>query len=190
MTKQKLFLQDATIKCLWTGFFFLSLNACHAPHRVPAAFDQSALPTHVTTTEVNRSQILKKLIDERVKVIEEGQFILVSIPSALLFPEHSPMITWTSYGILNDVACYMRLYRKIEVNVNAFEATNDSHGRMLALTRMRASAVGDYLVSQGIDSRIVFTRGMGNDKPIMKTDRKEAAYGNSRIEILFKNELV
>lgn len=168
----------------------LGLMSCHSSHRAPAPYDQSSLPKHVTTTEVNRAQILQKLSAERVKIIEEGQYVLVSISSALLFAEHSPVITWASYQILNDVACYMRLYRKVQVDVNAYESTNDSHGRMLALTRMRASAVGEYLISQGIDSRIVFTRGMGNDKPIMKTDRRESAYGNSRIEILFKKELI
>lgn len=192
MIKHKLFRQYFVKKMIIISQIasVIGFTACHSPHRAPAPYDQTSLPSHVTTTEVNRGQILQKLSAERVKIIEEGQYVLVSIPSALLFAEHSPVITWASYQILNDVACYMRLYRKIQVDVNAYESTNDSHARMLALTRMRASAVGEYLISQGIDSRIVFTRGMGNDKPIMKTDRKESAYGNSRIEILFKNELI
>ena len=148
------------------------------------------LPTHLPPTDPEKLKMQMRLEHEQVQVIQTGQWILVSIPSLMIFAEHTGNISMGSYGILNDVACFIKMYRKVEIDINAYESCCDSHQRMLALTRLRASRIADYLISQGIDSRIVFTRGMANDKPIMKTERSESHLANSRIEILFKEEII
>jgi intracellular multiplication protein IcmN len=131
-----------------------------------------------------------RLEREQVQVIQTGQWILISIPSLFVFAEHTANISLSSYGMLNDVICFIKMFRKVEIDINVYESCCDKHQRMLALTRLRASRIADYFVSQGIDSRIVLTRGMANDKPIMKTDRSEYHLANSRIEILFKEEII
>ena len=161
---------------------------CSSSYRfIPA---HTELPAHLPPQDPVRLKFLQKLEQEQIQVIQQGQYILISIPSFLLFAKHSPLIQWPGYSYLNDVACYLKSYRKIELSINAYDSCCDKHQRMMALTLLRASNIADYLLSQSIDARIVFTRGMGNDKPIMRTNDQSAYIANSRIEILFKEEII
>ena len=122
---------------------------------------------------------------EGVKVITEGQDYMLSIQSASLFPNQSPQLTWASYKTLNLVAKYLKQFRKITINVNAFSEKGSNEARNIALTKARARAVGGYLWSQGIDSRFVFTQGFGSDKPIVSVSQGGDLSENSRVEITF-----
>ncbi len=124
---------------------------------------------------------------EGVRVISIGQDYLISIPSTNLFPEESPQLTWRSYALLNAVACYLKQFRKIAINVTAFSNKCVSANRERALTLARARSVGDYLWSQGVDSRFIFTQGLGSDKPIVSYAQNGDKSPNSRIEITFRN---
>jgi OOP family OmpA-OmpF porin len=52
----------------------------------------------------------------------------------------------------------------------------------MKLSRKRAEAVKDYLVSAGIDESRIGTVGYGPDKPIADNDTKEGTEKNRRIE--------
>lgn len=168
--------------------FSLSLTACGSSHRfVPSHFD---LPAHLPPPDPIKLKFLNKLAQDNIQVIQQGQYNLIRIPSTLLFAKHSPVILWPSYAYLNDVACYIKSFRKVEIYVDAYDSCCDKHPRMVALTLLRASNVADYLLTQSIDARAIFTRGMANDKPIIDTNRDMAYLFNSRIEILFKEEII
>lgn len=173
-----------------TGLFLLiilNFSACQSHYRIQ---NTSNLPTHLPPPDPEKLKLERKLLAEDIKVIQEGQYVLISVPSALLFLKRSPVVLWSSYQYLNDIACYIKMFRKVEVHVNAYDSFEDERQRSLSLTRLRATNVAKYLTSQGIDSRLLFMRGLSNDKPIMKTDRLENSLANSRIEILFKEEII
>lgn len=121
-----------------------------------------------------------------VQVITMGQNYLVSIPAAAIFPEQSPKVNWDSYDLLNDVASYLKQFRKVSVQVNAYSNKWVSPQREHALTLARARAVADYLWSQGIDSRMMVAQGLGSDKPIVA---EQGSSQNARIEITFRDEV-
>jgi intracellular multiplication protein IcmN len=169
------------------GLFLLQFGACSSRYYF---HDTSNLPTHLAPPDPQKIKLERKLMAEEIQVIQEGQYILISIPSALLFLPHSPVLLWPSYHYLNDVACYIKMFRKVEVQVNAYDTMIESHQRSLSLTRLRATNVANYLSSQQIDSRLLLMQGLANDKPIMKTERPENRWANARIEILFKEEII
>lgn len=125
-----------------------------------------------------------------VKVITIGQDYLISIPSASLFPNQSPRLTGASYGLLNTVVKFLKQFRKIGVNVTGYSSKYVSARREHALTLARARNVADYLWSQGIDSRFIFTDGLGSDKPITAYNLAGDRSPNSRIEITFRDAIV
>ena len=165
----------------------LGLLACasHESYRD----NEPRLPTHLEPVDPQKVQLERRLIAQRLQVIQIGQHVLIDIPAALIFNQHSPKISSHSYGILNDVACYIRSYRKVEINVHVHDFCIDKQERMPSLTRARSGAVANYLITQGIDSRLVITRGMSNDKPIMNNVCNQNVLANSRIEISFKDEI-
>ncbi len=148
------------------------------PHKISGADDRAVM------------RIQKSLVGCGVAVITIGQDYLVGIPSVLLFPNQSPKLTWGSYGLLNNVARFLKQFRIIAINVTSYSGKNISTKREQALTLARARAVADYLWSQGIDSRFIFTEGAGSDKPIMSYPLGGDKTFNSRIEITFREAIV
>lgn len=152
--------------------------------------DINSLPTHVDGASDARIMALQtRLNKDGVRVITIGQDYLLIIPSALVFANQSPQLTWDSYQILNDIVCYLQEFRKINVNVSAFSSKFVSAQREHALTLARARAVADYLWSQDINSRFIFTQGLGSDKPMGAFKQNGDDSPISRIEITFRRAI-
>ena len=165
--------------CLW-------LNGCQL-YRAPSPIEAVTLPAYVNDVpDQSVYKMYKKLNDEGVKITTIGQVYRLSVPASLLFANQSPRITWQAYKVLNDIVCYVQFFRKISVHVNAFANCYGSLERTHVLTLARAKAVGNYLWEQNIASRMVFTEGLGNDKPIVDDSSCSDLSENARIEIVFR----
>ncbi|ARG96822.1 type IVB secretion system protein IcmN/DotK [Legionella micdadei] len=170
---------------------FLLLLGCKTKVYHPEDNEALKLPYKVEGADDEAIIGLQKSLKRcGVAVITIGQDYLISIPSASLFPNQSPQLTWASYGLLNNVVRFLKQFRKVAVNITAFSGKYVSQRREHALTLARARAVADYLWSQGIDSRFIFTEGMGSDKPMMGYTRGGDKSPNSRIEITFRDAIV
>lgn len=149
--------------------------------------DAIPLPTHVAgASDASIIWLEKRLTQSGVRVISLGQEYLLSIPSGLLFESQSPQLTWASYHLLNEIACYLQQFRKVSITVNAYSRQYVSREREHALTLVRARAISKYLWSQNIESRFIFTHGLGSDKPISTFKQRGEGSPNSRIEITFR----
>ena len=163
----------------------LVLSGCHKRH-LPS--EPAKLPYKVNGASDRTIEVMESRLNRKgIRVITVGQDYMMSIPSSVLFPSESPQLSWDSYALLNAIACYLKEFRKIAINVTAFSNKCVSAQRDRALTLARARAVGDYLWSQGVDSRFIFTQGLGSDKPIVAFAEKGDNSPNSRIEITFRN---
>ena len=96
----------------------------------------------------------------------------------------------SSYEILDDIVAYLQSFRKIAVKVQAYSDCYQTKARTMALTKARAKAVGLYLWTRNVESRVVFTEGFGNDRPIVAKQTGDDTSPNSRIEITFKQVLI
>lgn len=153
-------------------------DALKLPYKVNGAEDRAVLA------------IQKSLIHCGIAVITIGQDYLISIPSKLIFPNQSPRLTWGSYGLLNNVVRFLQQFRKVAITITGYSGKYVSAKREQALTLARARAVADYLWSQGVDSRFIFTEGAGSDKPIADRRGGGDSTVNSRIEITFRDAIV
>lgn len=129
---------------------------------------------------------MEKLNRGGVKVVSIGQDYMISIPATFLFDPQSPHIKWKSYKLLNDVVIFLKQFRKISIYVTGYSSQYRSPQRERALTLARARVVSEYLWSQGIDSRFIFTQGLGSDKPIIAYQLNGDYSTNARIEITFR----
>ena len=175
------------------GFIAILLMVVGCHRRAPDLYstkETDVLPTRAASANDPGAQhTLRRLLKRGVKVISIGQLYLISIPADSIFGNQSPRIRWESYALLNDVVCYLKQFQKIGVDVTAFSSQYVSPARERALTSARAAAVADYLWTQNIDSRFVFTRGLGSDKPIFFNRSGGDDSLNSRVEITFRNEV-
>jgi intracellular multiplication protein IcmN len=163
--------------------------SCHSTIKTPL------LPQKLPTTVAGASdqQIVKleqSLKQKGVNIIVLGQLYMVSIPSSLIFADESPKINWDSYALLNEIVEYLRKFRKISAYVNGYNSCYINKRRTDALTLARAQEISNYLWQQDIDSRLIFTRGMGSDKPIAASVKCGDTSPNSRVEIVFKRAII
>lgn len=176
-------------KIIYGMMVLVILAGCH--RRQPysdTAVESDPLPRRVASAQdPGAQQTLKRLLRRGVKVVTIGQDYMISIPADTIFGDQSPRIRWESYGLLNDVVCYLKQFRKIGVDVTAYSSKYVSAARERALTSARAAVVADYLWTQDIDSRFIFTRGLGSDKPILFNRAGGDSSPNARVEITFRN---
>jgi len=174
--------------CLVGGV--MCLTACQS--KLPASMIQKEprLPQQVALGDAEIIALEKRLTQQGIQIISVGQDSLVSVPAASLFADQSPRLTRESYSQLNAIACYLRQFRTVGINVAAFTTPYLSPKREHSLSVARANNVANYLWSQGIESRLLFTQGMGNDKPIVIRSREGDKSPNARIEITFRRTIV
>lgn len=174
------------------GSLGLMILGCHHKTLKPwQPRENRYLPIKVLpASDKNVIAVQEKFRKRGIKVITIGQDYLIAIPSSYLFPNQSPRLLWGSYGLLNEVACFMKNFRKITVHVTAYAIKYQSVRREQALTLARARAVANYLWSQKIDARMIVTEGAGSDKPIVLSQQSGDGSANSRIEITFRDAIV
>lgn len=144
------------------------------PHQVAGASDSMILALE------------KRFKRQNIRIVEMGDDYLISIPTGLIFADQSPRITWPAYDVLNNIACYLRQYRKVAVQVSTYVSQYGSMRRQYALSVARSNAVANYLWSQGIESRFITAHGLGSEKPIVVKASQDDKSANARIEITFR----
>ena len=169
------------------------LTACHKTVYVyPLEEDINRLPTRVNGT--SDKVVIKMMRDFKragvVKITSIGQDYMITIPSSALFGDESPQIHWNGFAVLNQVSDFMKQFRKVSVRVISYSSRYVSVKREHALTLARARVVADYLWFQGVDSRLMYTEGAGATHPISVFGQGSDFSPNSRIEIIFRDDIV
>ncbi len=164
------------------------VSACHREVYIP---EDPKLPCKVRgACDATVMKYMKNLNKKGIKVISIGQDYLISIPASALFADQSPHLMWPSYGLLNEIAVFLKQFRKVAITVTSFSSKYVSVQRERSLTLARSRVVGEYLWSQGIDSRFIFTQGLGSDKPIVSFTKGGDLSPNARVEITFRDAIV
>lgn len=130
--------------------------------------------------------LLQRLQQAHVIVIEVGEQVTLILPADQFFLLHSPALSPKAYPVLNDVAMLLRTYPKTSVVVTGYTDNLGSEQRNVALSKQRAQATADYLWSQEIDSRLLYTEGKGDAEALASNATIKGRQWNRRIEITFQ----
>ncbi len=145
---------------------------------------------HVTDKRTRR--LAEKLKKDGVDIVTVGQDYRIIVPIQKLFFNTSPKVMPTAFGTLNLIVDYLKQYRKVTVRVSAFSSDSDS-ARAGALSLARARTVADYIWSQDVDARLVYTQAHsvegGLDCCKQEVDRA-LEDSRSHLEITFRNRIL
>ena len=130
---------------------------------------------------ISNIKVATGLPDTRHKLVEEGKFST----TAILFDVNEATIKAESAGILKEIAGVLSQYKDFNIKIIGHTDRDGNDAANLALSKKRAAAVKDALVSNySIDAARIETDGKGETQSVSDNKTKEGKAQNRRVEFL------
>jgi outer membrane protein OmpA-like peptidoglycan-associated protein len=91
---------------------------------------------------------------------------------------------------LAKVAGILLAYPGLNIEVGGYTDSVGSDEMNQTLSENRASAVRDYLVSQGVSTASITSKGFGETQPVATNDNSSGRQRNRRVELLVSGEVI
>ncbi|MEZ5040529.1 MAG: OmpA family protein [Saprospiraceae bacterium] len=140
---------------------------------IPSAYEAQVLPLQPPTYKEIEQDLL-------LVPATAGQTIPLH---HIYFNPNTSKFKPTAYTELERVVLFLQKNKKIKIEIGAHTNGWLSHSQSTQLSKQRAKAVTDYLMSQGIEAGRVTYKGYGKIKPIATNDTIEGRRLNQRIEM-------
>jgi outer membrane protein OmpA-like peptidoglycan-associated protein len=118
-----------------------------------------------------------------VSVTRDGDNITLNMPGNVTFATNSSDLRPDFFSTLNSVAIVLKEFDKTILEVAGHTDSTGDDAYNQALSQRRAGSVAQYLESQGILARRMFTVGAGESRPIASNDTAEGKQANRRVEL-------
>ena len=125
----------------------------------------------------------EELSGSGVKVIRNGDKLMLDIPAQLTFEINRSDVRASLYPVLNDIAKVLRDYPKTMLVIAGHTDDTGTRQYNMTLSTARADAVKNYLVAQSVQSIRLETIGYGPDYPALPNNSDANRAANRRVEI-------
>jgi len=141
--------------------------------------DISVIKTLVASDSANAPKpIEKKIVYTLPDTFTTGQIIELK---NLQFENGTAEFKHNSYKVLEELIRALNNHPFMEIQINGHTGSEENEAANKKLSKARAKAVYDYLISQGVISPMTY-KGFGASQPIAPNDTKENKAKNSRVE--------
>lgn len=134
--------------------------------------------------DVQETKLRQKLDATGVSVTRNGDNIILNMPNELTFGVDSSSLSGKAQTVLDSVALVVNEYQKTKLNIIGHTDSTGSASYNMRLSQVRASAVGSYLISQGVNGQRIVTNGAGESQPIASNSNEQGRAQNRRVEII------
>jgi outer membrane protein OmpA-like peptidoglycan-associated protein len=115
---------------------------------------------------------------------EDVKTKLTYIAKNIYFHTNKATLQEISYEALNQLADILTKYPNTKLTIEGHTDNTGSNAYNLELSKNRAQAVVDYLVSKGIAVSRLSAVGFGEDKPVTTNNTAEGRTLNRRVELI------
>ncbi|RFF27987.1 OmpA family protein [Wenzhouxiangella sp. 15190] len=129
------------------------------------------------------AELRRQLEGTGVSVTRRGDEIILNMPGNVTFDFDSASLRSEFFDVLESVALVLEEYEKTVLVIDGHTDSTGPRSYNMELSERRAEAVGDYLVSQGINSVRLATYGYGPDHPIASNETEAGRTANRRVEL-------
>ncbi|HAJ79559.1 MAG TPA: hypothetical protein DCO75_07275 [Fibrobacteres bacterium] len=119
-----------------------------------------------------------------VALKKEPDFPRQQILEGLEFQKGRPDIIFGSYSILDALAKSLKESPSINIEIRGYMDSMGKNSVNMQLSQMRAEAVRQYLINQGIDPQRMSALGLGSGNPIADNRSAAGRAMNRRIEVV------
>jgi outer membrane protein OmpA-like peptidoglycan-associated protein len=133
-----------------------------------------------------RAQQAMEQLSKLAQVKEEARGVVVTLSGQVLFVTDQAELLPAAQSSLDSVAATLKQIPTGTTRVTV-EGHTDSTGQReynLDLSRRRAQAVRDYLISRGVRGDLFNVAGIGPDRPVANNRTPEGRANNRRVEII------
>ncbi|MBI2285138.1 MAG: OmpA family protein [Bacteroidetes bacterium] len=108
---------------------------------------------------------------------------LSSLARNILFATASAEIRDSSYRSLNELAALLLQFPDVTLEINGYTDNKGSFQANIQLSKRRADAIRQFLVSKGIPARLLRANGYGPASPIASNVQESGRLRNRRVEM-------
>ncbi len=136
----------------------------------------------------NQAEELRNDLDGAT-VTRVGEGIRITFDSGLLFDVDQSALTATSQNNIEELATTLQKYDDTEILIEGHTDADGSDDHNMALSKERANSVKRRLLTLGVVSGRVSTKGYGEAQPISDNTTAEGKAENRRVELaIYANE--
>jgi OOP family OmpA-OmpF porin len=144
----------------------------------------------IASNDTREGRMQNRRVDILV-VAEVRALDALIFPSVALFERKSAELTEQGKALLeaNRQEAIELLKRATFIEIVGHTDNKGDEKDNMALSKLRAASVRDYLISKGHDASKMITTGMGETDPVADNDTEEGRAKNRRVEILVLGRL-
>lgn len=120
----------------------------------------------------------------RLAAKEEERGLVITLSGSVLFASNETELLPTAQNKLNEVAAALiaAKERRLTIEGHTDSQGTSSYNKDLALRR--AEAVRSYFISRGYPGELIYSLGIGEDRPVANNASAEGRANNRRVEII------
>ena len=118
-----------------------------------------------------------------VSVTRNGDNLILNMPGNVTFKTASADLNSNFYKVLDSVALVLKEFDKTLIDVEGHTDSDGSDDYNQQLSMQRATSVGAYLQSHGVNGQRIVTLGAGESRPVASNDNAEGRQQNRRVEL-------
>lgn len=127
----------------------------------------------------NQTEASAEVIEVRLRKLQVGERVVLE---NVFFDTDSYQLKPESEAELNQLAVFLESNPTVRLSIDGHTDNQGSANYNLELSKNRASAVRDYLITQGVERSRLETQGFGDTKPIADNSTEEGRALNRRTE--------
>lgn len=139
--------------------------------------DKSFLQTVLSNNETGGDAAETVYSDEIVSEVSKADY-------QIQFKSGSAIISSVSKDVLNDIFESAMIAENLNIQINGYTDNVGNDESNLILSKNRANAVKNYLLSKGLSEERIIVKGFGEEFPIADNSTSQGQYLNRRVEII------
>ena len=118
-----------------------------------------------------------------VSVTRAGNDLILNMPGNITFKTASADLNSGFFRVLDSVSLVLKEYDKTLIDIEGHTDSDGSDSYNQQLSLERATSVGTYLNSRGVNGQRIVTYGAGEARPIASNDNAAGKQQNRRVEL-------
>jgi len=133
--------------------------------------------------DTQEKKLRLRLESTGVRVQRNGDNLQLIMPGNITFATDSETLNSNFIPVLDSVAIILKEFKDTSIDVAGFTDSTGSDQYNQELSERRAASVANYLISSGVSSSRIQSRGLGKRYPVASNNSATGREQNRRVEI-------